>query len=56
MHQISALEVIVAIVLLAVTIVAALWFAARIYTVGVLMYGQKPGLRAMVRAFRSAGT
>jgi ABC-2 type transport system permease protein len=56
LHQISALEVIVAIVLLAVTIVAALWFAARIYTVGVLMYGQKPGLRAMVRAFRSAGT
>ncbi len=56
LHQITPIEVVLAIAILIVTIAAALWFAARIYRVGVLMYGQKPGVRAMVRAFRSAGT
>jgi ABC-2 type transport system permease protein len=56
LRQITPIEVVLAIVILVVTIAGALWFAARIYRVGVLMYGQKPGLRAMVRAFRSAGT
>jgi ABC-2 type transport system permease protein len=54
--KIAPLELAFAIVLLLATILLALWFAARIYRVGVLMYGQKPGLRAMFRAFRSAGT
>jgi ABC-2 type transport system permease protein len=56
LNQITPVEVVFAIVLLIVTIVAALWVAARIYAVGVLMYGQKPGLRAMFRAFRTART
>lgn len=39
--------------LLAVTIVVALWIAARIYAAGVLLYGQRPGLRAIWRLMRA---
>ena len=56
LKEIGPLEVALAIAILLATIVAALWFAARIYRVGVLMYGQRPGFRAMIRAFRAAGT
>ena len=56
LRQITPIEIVLAIAILIVTIAASLWFAARIYRVGVLLYGQKPGLRAMARAFRSAGT
>ena len=35
------------IALLSVTILGALWLAARIYSAGVLLYGQRPGLRAI---------
>ena len=45
-------EVILSLVLLAVSIVVALWLAARIYAAGVLLYGQRPGLRAMWRLVR----
>ncbi len=47
-------EIALSIVLLAVTILAALWVAARIYSAGVLLYGQRPGLRAVWRAARTA--
>lgn len=39
-------------VLLAVTILGAIWVAARIYAVGVLLYGQRPGPRAIWRLLR----
>ncbi|HJW22605.1 MAG TPA: ABC transporter permease [Candidatus Limnocylindrales bacterium] len=48
------LEVIAAIVILAVSVPLALWFAARLYAAGVLMYGQRPSLRLFVRVFRRA--
>ena len=48
------LELAGTIVLLVVTIVAAVWVAARIYSAGVLMYGQRPGFRRMWRAIREA--
>ncbi|NJD29127.1 MAG: ABC transporter permease [Chloroflexi bacterium] len=44
------LEVLVAIVLLALTVPVALWIAARLYRSGVLMYGQAPTPRTLVRA------
>ena len=34
-------------------IVAALWVAARIYRAGVLLYGQRPGIRAIWRLVRA---
>jgi ABC-2 type transport system permease protein len=48
------LDIVGSIVLLALTIVAALWLAARIYSAGVLMYGQRPSLRRMWKALREA--
>jgi ABC-2 type transport system permease protein len=41
------LDAAIAVALLAITIVAAAWVASRIYTAGVLMYGQKPSLRGL---------
>lgn len=45
-------EWVVAAGLMAIFLVGALWVAARIYSAGVLLYGQRPGLRAMWRAVR----
>jgi ABC-2 type transport system permease protein len=42
----------VAAIAMAVFLVAALSIAARIYAAGVLLYGQRPGLRAMLSAVR----
>jgi len=36
-------------VTLSLSIVAAIWFAARIYRVGILMYGKRPTLPEIVR-------
>ena len=47
-------EVVLAIVLLAVTLVLAVWLAARIYSAGVLLYGQRVGIRSILRATRVA--
>ena len=48
-----ALEVIVAMALILVTIPLALWLAARLYRAGVLLYGQPPTPRTLWRALRS---
>jgi len=49
----AAWEVLTSIGLLIVSIVGALWLASRIYAAGVLLYGQRPGLRAIMRLVRS---
>jgi ABC-2 type transport system permease protein len=51
--QVEPWEPILAIAILVVTILGALWLAARIYGAGVLLYGQKPSLRNFVQALRS---
>lgn len=48
------LEVTVAVLFLVVTIVLMTWVAGRIYKAGVLMYGQKAGIRRLWRAVREA--
>ena len=45
-------EILLALALLALTLVAAIWLASRIYSAGVLMYGQRVGLRSIWRATR----
>jgi len=45
-------EVAVALALLAVTLAGATWLASRIYSAGVLMYGQRVGIRTIWRATR----
>jgi ABC-2 type transport system permease protein len=52
--EVQPWEPVLAAVILAISVVIALWIAARLYSAGVLMYGQKPGFRALVRAFRTA--
>jgi ABC-2 type transport system permease protein len=49
---VGPLEVAVAIAILAVSVPLAIWVAARFYSAGVLMYGQRPSLRLMVRVLR----
>ena len=46
-------EIVLSIALLLASIVAALWIAARIYRAGVLLYGQRPGIRAIWRLVRT---
>ncbi len=46
-------EVVVTIALLLVAILACTWFATRLYRHGVLMYGQRPSLRQMVKLVRT---
>jgi ABC-2 type transport system permease protein len=45
-------EVLLALALLAVTLAVALAIASRIYSAGVLLYGQRLGLRSVWRATR----
>jgi ABC-2 type transport system permease protein len=40
------------IAILAATVIAITWVAGRIYRVGILMYGKKPGIRELVRWVR----
>jgi ABC-2 type transport system permease protein len=46
-------EVVLSVALLAAFIGGALWLAARVYAAGVLLYGQRPGVRAVLRLVRS---
>jgi ABC-2 type transport system permease protein len=48
----SAWEIALSIGLLAAALAGALWVAARIYSAGVLLYGQRPGIREVWRATR----
>jgi hypothetical protein len=41
--------------LLLATIAVTLWLAVRVYAAGVLLYGQRPGLRSIAGAIRSVG-
>ncbi len=50
--SVPASEILIALALMIVTLVAAIWVASRIYSAGVLMYGQRAGLRTVLRATR----
>jgi ABC-2 type transport system permease protein len=50
----TAAEIGIALVLLVATVVIAIWMASRIYSAGVLLYGQRAGLRQVLRATRVA--
>ena len=45
-------EIALALALLATAVVVATWLAARIYSAGVLLYGQRPSWRAVLKAAR----
>jgi ABC-2 type transport system permease protein len=48
-HQPPAWQIALSVVDLILTILAVLWFASRIYRVGILMYGKKPNLPEILR-------
>ncbi len=48
-HQPPWYEIALSILGLVATILAILWFAARVYRVGILMYGKKPNLPELLR-------
>jgi ABC-2 type transport system permease protein len=50
----APLEVTIAMLLLVAAIALMTWVAGRIYKAGVLLYGQKAGIRQMWRAVREA--
>jgi len=50
---VEAWEIVLSVALLALAIAAALWLAARIYAAGVLLYGQRPGVRSIWRLVRA---
>jgi ABC-2 type transport system permease protein len=50
---VQPVEVVLSIVLLVAALGAALWVASRIYRAGVLLYGQRPGVRAVWHLMRS---
>ena len=45
-------EVVLSLVLLALTIWGCIWFAAKIYRVGILMYGKKPSFKELFKWLR----
>lgn len=47
--DIPAWEIILSLVILAVSVVFTIWFAAKVYRVGIFMYGKKPNIRDLVR-------
>ena len=47
------LEIIASILLLAVSVMAAMWAAAKIFRTGILMYGKPPSLKELLRWVRS---
>jgi ABC-2 type transport system permease protein len=53
--EVEIWEILLSMALLALAIAAALWLAARIYAAGVLLYGQRPGVRSVWRLVRAGG-
>ncbi|HRP02773.1 MAG TPA: ABC transporter permease [Candidatus Kapabacteria bacterium] len=47
-------QIALSVVLLTITFFACLWFAAKIYRVGILMYGKKPTFKDIIKWFRLA--
>jgi ABC-2 type transport system permease protein len=53
--DVSVLETAATILLLAVSVVGAIWVASKIFRTGILMYGKRPGLREVARWLLARG-
>jgi ABC-2 type transport system permease protein len=51
--QAGLIDVVLSVALLSLTILGALWLAARIYSAGVLLYGQRPSVGRIWRVIRT---
>jgi ABC-2 type transport system permease protein len=54
MVEVPAIDVVGSIVMLVLTIPVVLWAGSKIFRMGLLMYGKRPGLRQVLRALRQA--
>ena len=52
--QVSGLEIAAVLLGLLLACVASIWVSARIYRIGLLMYGKRPSLKELVRWVRSS--
>ncbi len=52
--QVPALQIVTSLALLVVSIAFSLWAGAKVFRVGLLMYGKRPSLKDLARAFRQA--
>jgi ABC-2 type transport system permease protein len=55
MTTVPVWEIIVSVALLAVTVVATVWLAARVFRLGLLMYGKRLTAREIIAALRQGG-
>ena len=51
---VPAMEIIASLLSVALACAAAIWISARIYRVGLLMYGKRPSIKELVRWIRQA--
>jgi ABC-2 type transport system permease protein len=54
MAEVPLVDVLGSIALLLITIPAVLWAGSKVFRMGLLMYGKRPGLRQVLRALREA--
>jgi ABC-2 type transport system permease protein len=52
--QVPTVQIITSLVLLVASIAGSLWAGAKVFRVGLLMYGKRPSLRDLARAFQQA--
>jgi len=52
--QVPTMEIVASLLSVAVACAAAIWLSARIYRVGLLMYGKRPSVKELVRWIRQA--
>jgi len=52
--EIWIVEIVASIVLLAASVLATIWIAAKVFRTGVLMYGKRPGVREVLRWLRQS--
>lgn len=54
MADVPVIDIVGSIVMLLLTVPAVLWAGSKIFRLGLLMYGKRPGLRQVLRALREA--
>ena len=52
--QVPTGEIVISLLLLMAAIVLCLWAGAKVFRMGLLMYGKRPSLRQIARALRQA--
>ena len=52
--DISTIEIIATIAVLAAAVLVTTWFSSRVFRAGILMYGKRPGLREVLRWLRQS--